>query len=178
MSKKKTKIMCNTVAKQQHRRGILIEEQLEEVNKYKYLGRLLTPENEMVKDIDQKRTAGRKRFGQYNIFMKDQEMPICLKGKFMNTVILPAMTYGAEIWSLAKYQKEKLAVVKRSMERLMLNITQKDKIRNEVVRSKIQVKDIIKKVQDMKGQWVGHLAIMNGNNGVDTKRGKQDERKT
>ena len=79
----------------------------------------------------------------------------------MNTVILPAMTYGAETWSLTKYQKDKLAVAQRSMERLMLNITRKDKIRNEVVRSKTQVKDIIKKVQNMKGQWTGHLARIN-----------------
>ena len=61
----------------------------------------------------------------------------------MNTVILPAMTYGVEMWSLTKYQKEKLAVAQRSMERLMLNITWKDKIRNEIVRSKTQVKDVV-----------------------------------
>ena len=35
----------------------------------------------------------------------------------------------------------------------MLNITRKDKIKSEVVRSKTQVKDI-KKVQKMKGQSV------------------------
>ena len=90
-------------------------------------------------------------------------MPIYLKRKIMNTVILPAMIYGAETWSLTKYQKEKLAVAQRSMERLMLNITGKDKIRNEVVRSKMQMKDIIKKVQNMKSQWAGHLARINNN---------------
>ena len=36
-------------------------------------------------------------------FLKDQKMPVCLKRKIMNTVILPAMTYGAETWSLTKY---------------------------------------------------------------------------
>ena len=80
MNKKKLKSIFNRVAKQQHRRGILIDgEQLEEVNRYKYLGRLLTPENEMAKDIDQTITAGWRRFGQYNTFLKDQKMPICLK---------------------------------------------------------------------------------------------------
>ena len=47
----------------------------------------------------------------------------------------------------------------------MLNITRKDKIRNEVVRSKMQVKDI-KKVQNMKGQWAGHPARINSNKWV------------
>ena len=50
--------MCNGLAKQQHRQGISIDgEQLEEVNEYKYLGRLLTPENEIAKDIDQKNNS-------------------------------------------------------------------------------------------------------------------------
>ena len=42
----------------------------------------------------------------------------------------------------------------------MLNITKRDKIRNEVIRSKTGVKDIIEKVQCMKGQWAGHVAGM------------------
>ena len=40
-----------------------------------------------------------------------------LKKKIMNTVILPAMTYGTERWLLTIYQKEKLAVA-QSMEKL------------------------------------------------------------
>ena len=51
MNKKKTKIMCNEVAKKMWRQGIsIIEEHLEEVDEYKYLGRLLTPGNEMTKE--------------------------------------------------------------------------------------------------------------------------------
>ena len=68
----------------------------EEVNQYKYLGRLLTPGNEMDKEIDQRITSGWKRFGQYSTFLKDKRMPICLKKKIMDIFILPAMTYGAE----------------------------------------------------------------------------------
>ena len=99
--------------------GILIDgEDLEEVDEYKYLGRLLTPGNE----IDQRILTGWRRFGQYSTFLKDKRMAICLKKKIMDMVILPAMTYGAETWSLTKHQKDKLVVAQRSMERAMLNI--------------------------------------------------------
>ena len=48
MNKKKTKIMCNEVARRKPRKGIIIDgEKLEEVDEYKYLGRMLTPGNEM-----------------------------------------------------------------------------------------------------------------------------------
>ena len=83
--------------------------------------------------------------------MKDRKIPVCLKRTIMDTVIFQAMTYGAETWALRKHQK-KLAVAQRSMERLMLNITKRDKIRNEILRSKTGVKDVIERVWCMRGQ--------------------------
>ena len=69
----------------------------------------------------------------------------------MVTVILPAMTYGAETWALTKHQEKKLAVTQRSMDRLLLNITKKDKIPNEI-RSKTGVNEVIERVQCLRGQ--------------------------
>lgn len=161
INKKKTKVMCNEVARRKKRNAVFVDgEQLEEVEEYKYLGRLLTPGNEMASEIDDRITAGWKRFGQYSTFLKDQKMPICLKKKIMDSVILPAMTYGAETWSLTKRQKEKLAVTQRSMERAMLGVTRKDKIRNQEIRERTRVDDIIEKAEKSKGQWAGHLARM------------------
>ena len=42
----------------------------------------------------------------------------------------------------------------------MLNITQRDKIRNEIIRCKTWVKDIIERVWCMRGPWAGHVARM------------------
>ena len=85
--------------------------------------------------------------------MKDRKIPICLKRKIMDTVILPAMTYRAETWILTKHQERKLAVAQQGMERSLLNITKSNKIRNEMLRSKTKVEDI--RVQRM---WAGHRA--------------------
>ena len=117
----------------------------------------------MAKEIDQQITSGWRRFGQYNTFLRDKKMPMCLKKKIMNTVILPAMTYGVETWSLTKHQKNKLVVAQRSTKRAMLNITRRDRIRNEIIRSKTKINDIIEKVSKMKGQWAGHIARMRNN---------------
>uniref|UniRef100_A0A3P9MPT2 ribonuclease H n=1 Tax=Oryzias latipes TaxID=8090 RepID=A0A3P9MPT2_ORYLA len=86
MNKKKTQIMCNETARKRRRKGTIVDgEQLEEVDEYKYLGRLLTPGNEMAKEIDERVTSAWKRFGQYSTFLRDQKMPVCLKRKIMNT---------------------------------------------------------------------------------------------
>ena len=69
----------------------------------------------------------------------------------MDTVILPAMTFGAETWALTKHQEKKLAVAQRGptkQGKLLLNITKRDKIRNEVIGSNTGVKDIIERVHE------------------------------
>jgi len=66
------------------------------VDEYKYLGRLLTPGNEMAKEINQRVTSGWRRFVQYSTFLKEKKIPMCLKEKIMIAVIIPAMTYRAE----------------------------------------------------------------------------------
>ena len=143
LNKKKIKIMCNEVARSKLRTGVMIDgEQLEEVTEYKYLGRLVRSGNDISKEIAQRITSGWRRFGEYSQFWKDRKIPICLKRTIMDTVILPAMTYGAETWTLTKYQ-EKLAVAQQSKERLLLKITKRDRIRNEIIRCKTGVKDII-----------------------------------
>ena len=43
----------------------------------------------------------------------------------------------------------------------MLNITRKDKIRNEMIRSKTKVKDVVTTAESAKGRWAGHIAKMN-----------------
>ena len=130
------------------------------MTEYKYLGRLVTFGNDISKEITHRITSGWRRFGEYRHFLKDKMIPICLKSTIMDTVILPAMTYAAETWALTKHQEKKLAVAQRSMERLLLNITKRPNIRNEIIRCKTGVKDIIERVWCMRGQWVGHVARM------------------
>jgi len=161
MNKKKTKIMCNEVARRRTRSGITVDgENLEEVEEYKYLGRMLTPRNEMSTEINQRIAAGWRRFGQYSHFLKEKNIPHSLKRKIMDTVILPSLTYGSETWALTKHQKGKLAAAQRSMERSILNVTLKDKIRNDVIRERTKVKDVITETREKKSRWAGHVARM------------------
>ena len=161
LNKNKTKIMCNEVARSRLRTRVMIDgEQLEEVAEYKYLGRLVTSCKYISKEIAQRITSGWRRFGEYSHFLKDRMIINCPMRTIMDTVVLPAVTYGAETWALTKHQEKKLAVAQRSMERLLLNITKRDKIRNEIIRCKTRVNDIIERVLCMRGQWAGHVDRM------------------
>ena len=104
--------------------------------------------------------SGWRRFGQYSHFLKEKNLPTCLKRKIINIVILPSLTYGAETWPLTKHQSRKLGAAQRSMKNSILNISLKDKPRNEVIREQTKVKDVIKTTTEMKSKWAGHLARM------------------
>ena len=56
-----------------------------------------------------------------------------------------------------KLLEDKLRVAQRAMERRMLRVTRKDRIRNEEIRKRTQVKDVIQEALSFKWSWAGHL---------------------
>jgi len=70
-------------------------------------------------------------------------LPTCLKRNVFNQCILPAMTYGAETWTLTTKMEMKLPATLHNTERSMLNITYKDRTTNKWVRDQTKVMDIM-----------------------------------
>jgi len=61
---------------------------------------------------------------------------------------------------LTKEQSRKLATSQRRMERTILNISLRDKIRNETIKERTKVKDVTETVRDLKSRWAEHVARM------------------
>ena len=51
-----------------------------------------------------------------------------------STYVFPAMAYGCQTWPLTKALIKKLETSQRAMERKMLNVKLKDRIRNTIIR--------------------------------------------
>lgn len=58
------------------------------------------------------------------------ELNMAIKKKVFDACILPVTTYGCKTWALTKNHREKLGYCQRAMERSMLGIKKKDKVRN------------------------------------------------
>ena len=58
---------------------MIAAEQLEEVTECKYLARLVTSGNEIIKVIAQKIKSGWQRLGEHSHFLKDRKISICPK---------------------------------------------------------------------------------------------------
>ena len=104
---------------------------------YKYLGRVLTPGNEMARQIDESITLAWKRFGQFSTFFRDQRIPMCMKKKIMDSLLSLKEVWREQHWE-----------------------SQRDKIRNEDLRMRTKVKDVIQKAFEAKGKWAGHITQM------------------
>ena len=59
------------------------------------------------------------------------------------------MTYTSETWTLSKKIENKLRTAQRAIERAMLNITRKDRIRNKNIREMMKDRIRNKNIREM-----------------------------
>ena len=130
---------------------------IENVQGYVYLGQHYSlKEKNQDKEIQRRIMAGWAAYAKHRDIFKSN-LAICIKRQVYNSCVLPAMTYGAETWTLTKQAQNKLAAAQTKMERSMLNITYKDRKTNIWVRERTKVIDIINTVRKMKWSWAGHI---------------------
>ena len=90
---------------------------IENVPGYVYLGqRYSLKEKNQDKEIQRRIMAGWAAYAKHRDILKSN-LAICLKIQMYNSCVLPAMTYGAETWTLTKQAQNKLAAAQTKMER-------------------------------------------------------------
>ena len=67
------------------------------------------------------------------------------------------MLYGGECWPIKKAQVKQLLVAKIRMLRWMCGHTLLDKIKNDVIRSKVGVAPFEDKLREARLRWFGHV---------------------
>ena len=115
---------------------------------------------EMIRNLSSEGLGDGMRMNFTQDFLRNRNTPNCPKRKIMNRVIIPAMTYGSETWSLTGRQAQKLRAAQRAVERAMLGMSRVGKWRNERIRAETGVEDVVRKAKLFKWKWAGHVAIM------------------
>ena len=130
------------------------------VNKYNYLGhKIQISRDNQTCEIKRRVTLSWAAYGKLaDVFKSD--MPQCLKRKVFDQCVLPVMTYGAETLTLTTASANKLMVTQRKMERSMLGVSLRDHIRNEDLRRRTGVTDVVNQIRKLKWNWAGHVARM------------------
>ena len=149
----KTKVLTNDLEHDLFING----EKIEYVQEFQYLGQIISFENRQDKEIERRITNSWKAFWKLKAYLTSKEIQMKTKKRLFEMCILPVMTYGAQTWSLTKQQQNKLRVMQRAMERRMLKVTRRDRIRNEEIRRRTKLKDVITVATALKWKWAGHV---------------------
>ena len=67
------------------------------------------------------------------------------------------MAYGLETVALTKKQVKDMEVAEMKMLRFAMEVTRKDKIRNEYIRSTVKVERLGMKMREGRLRWYGHV---------------------
>jgi Reverse transcriptase (RNA-dependent DNA polymerase) len=154
MNWKKTKIMTNDGTSTFAVDG----RNVEKVEKFKFLGTMLSFKDREQIEISARISSGWKAFWSYKRYFTDKNLARVHKRRLIDMCILPVFTYGAASWTFSDHSAHRLQVEQRAMERIMLGVNRYHRLTNEKVRKKTQVKDVAATAMELKWRWAGHLA--------------------
>ena len=135
---------------------------LEQVNRFKYLGVTLIPSNDSTSEIKSRLLLVSTALGKLQKVWSDKDITLSTKLCLLNALAYPVLLYGSEIWTIKKNDLKKLVAFEMRCYRKVLNITWKDKIRNEDVllsisSCKSKPKRILARITESQLSWFGHV---------------------
>ena len=86
-----------------------------------------------------------------------RRLPARVKGKVYSSVVRPAVVYGLETVAATKKQVEEMKVAEMKMLKFVMEVTRKDKIRNEYIRGTVKVERLEMKMREGRMRWYGHV---------------------
>ncbi|KAG7299826.1 hypothetical protein JYU34_016843 [Plutella xylostella] len=127
------------------------------VDEYVYLGQNISFVDQTAREVERRiKKAWGKYWSLKEIFKS--HIPMHLKAKAMDSVVLPTLLYGCQTWTFTKDIVQKINVFQRATERSMLGIKRRDRKRNKDIREKTKIIDAVEFSCQLKWRWAGHTA--------------------
>ncbi len=150
---KKTKI----IGRGEKQNLIIDDQDIEEVEEIEYLGQTISFKDRSNKIIKQRIKKGWNNFWALKTIFKGK-ISLKAKIKILRSSTVPALTYGAQTWSLTKIQLEKMNTTYRSMLRKLMGLKWDTKTTNENLMKMVQGKNLAYTIKKLKWNYAGHLA--------------------
>uniref|UniRef100_A0A8D8VZC5 Uncharacterized protein n=1 Tax=Cacopsylla melanoneura TaxID=428564 RepID=A0A8D8VZC5_9HEMI len=93
-------------------------------------------------------------------FISKKEVGKQTKVTVFKTVYRPTLTYSAESWTLTSKHKSRLQAAEMRYLRRVEGKTRRDKIRNTIIRSSLNIEPMQTFIQEAQLRWFGHMMRM------------------
>jgi hypothetical protein len=146
-------------------------ELFENVTKFKYLGMILTNQNDIHDEIKSRLNSGKcLLLFSPKSFVFPSHIKI-LKMKIYKTVILPFVLYGCKTWSLTLREEHRLRVFENRVLRRTFGPKREEdgswrKLHNDELHRPYSSPNIFRVIKSRRMRWAGHVAHMGEGKGV------------
>ena len=109
-------------------------------------------------DVQHRISMASQAFGRMRRTWSSKDVSINLKTRLYGVLILPIATYGSESWTTRQKEIDALLVFEMKCLIALLQITMYDRLRNIIIRKKINISETIKDiVLKRRLRWFGHV---------------------
>ena len=134
---------------------------IEQVERFCYLGSLITQDARCHEEIKRRIGMGKDAFYKRKELLRGK-LSRNLKKKMIKTMIWSVVLYGSETWTITENDKKKLEALEMWIWRRMEKVSWTEHKTNEEVLQMVEEKRaMIKTIQERQRRWIGH--IMRGN---------------
>src|ERR1700733_10957459 len=135
--------------------------QLEQVESFVYLGGNISAHGGSDKDVERRIGLARGIWQTLGKIWNSKELSRNTKIRMYETLVLSALMYNSETWTLKEKQKQRLRVFEMACLRKIEGVTRWDRIRNEEIYIRLNIKhDIVDRIQNRRLRYFGHVTRM------------------
>lgn len=131
--------------------------EIEQVQKFIYLGHKVTEDARTEEEIKRRIGIARTAFSKMIKTLTKPQIPLKTRKRILQCYIWSTLLYAAETWTTTKATRERLCAFEMWCYRKMLNIKWTDRIRNEEVIRRINIKErLLKIIKKRTLKFFGH----------------------
>ena len=131
---------------------------IKQVNKFKYLGSIITEDGRCESEIKQRIGIARSAFGKMRNVISNRHVRIATRIRLIKTYIWATLLYGCETWTINKEMEKRLEAFEMWCWRRMLRISWTERRTNESILVEIsKQRELLKIIRRRQLGFLGHV---------------------
>ena len=164
INKKKTETMVISKKNNAPKCSISISNTtLNQVNKFKYLGTIITPDGRCDTEIKSRITQSKQTFTKMKSILTNKKLAFQVRERVIQCYILPVLMYGCEAWTINKDMEKRIDALEMWLHRRLMKIPWTEKRANESILNELGKKLTLKsKIRKQQANFFGHAMRRQG----------------